>query len=215
MKRISTLLALAAWTAAVFASGCVKARPFRYYTISIPPAAEKADVQPLAVTLVVGRLNAPHLLRDDRVVYGMGDVELGIDEYHRWAEPPTQMIERLLVERLRRSGQYRSVQRISSTARGDYVLRGHLAALNEVNDPAGIKARFTLQLELLDAKRGVVVWSDAYSADEPVPQKTVTSVVESLQQNVRAGIEKLTGDLAGYFASHPPPEPAAPSGGLR
>jgi ABC-type uncharacterized transport system auxiliary subunit len=201
MKRISIFLTLAA--SAVFASGCVKARSLRYYTLSIPPVAEK-ERQPIPVTLVVGRLNAPHLLRDDRVVYGMSEVELGIDEYHRWAEPPTQLIERLLVERLRRSGQYRSVQRVSSTARGDYVLRGHLSALNEVDDPAGIKARFALQLELLNTKTGTVVWNDAYSQDEPVARKTVNSVVESLQKNVRTGIEQLASNLAEYFAAHPP-----------
>jgi len=201
MKRFSILLTLAA---AVAAAGCAKARPLRYYTLSMPPAADKAERSPVPVTLVVGRLNAPHLLRDDRVVYGMSEVELGIDEYHRWAEPPTQMIERLLVERLRRSGQYRSVQRVSSTARGDYVLRGHLAALNEVDDPAGIRARFTLQLELFEIKSGSVVWNGAYSHDEPVSQKTVSSVVESLQKNVRAGIEQLAGELAAHFAEHPP-----------
>ena len=55
----------------------------------------------------------------------------------------TEMIEQLLVERLRRTGQYKSVQKISSTARGDYLLRGRLSAMNEVDDPAGIKARFS------------------------------------------------------------------------
>jgi len=204
MNRFSNLWILAACAAILAASGCVKARPFRYYTISIPPAAEPSEHQPLPVTLVVGRLNAPHLLRDDRVVYGMSEVELGIDEYHRWAEPPTQMIERLLVERLRRSGQYRSVQRLSSTARGDFVLRGHLSALNEVDDPSGIKARFTLQLELLNSKSGTVVWNGYYSQDEPVSGKKVSSVVESLQKNVRAGIEQLAGQLGAYFAAHPP-----------
>ena len=98
-------------------TGCVKARTLRYYTLSIPPPVNQATGQPLPVTVVVGRLNAPHLLRDDRVVYAMSDVELGVDEYHRWSEPPTGMIERLLVERLRGSGQYKAVQHLSSTTR--------------------------------------------------------------------------------------------------
>jgi len=148
-------------------------------------------------------LSAPRILRDDRVVYGMSDVELGVDEYHRWTEPPTEMIEQLLVERLRRSGQYKSVQRISSTARGDYLLRGHLGSLNEIDDPAGIKARFNIQLELFDQKAGSVVWTDSYSHDDPVEKKTVTAVVESLQKNVNAGMEQLTANLAQYFSSHP------------
>jgi ABC-type uncharacterized transport system auxiliary subunit len=196
---------LAMWTMVVacVAAGCVKARTLRYYTLSTPPAPAQTSAQPVPVTIIVGRLNAPHLLRDDRVVYAMSDVELGVDEYHRWAEPPTGMIERLLVERLRGSHQYKAVQHLSSTTRGDFILRGHLAALNEVDDPAGIKARFSLQLELFDVKAGHVVWNDKYTSDEPVPQKTVTSVVQSLQKSVNAGLDQLSAGLAQYFASHP------------
>ena len=196
---------LAMWTMvlACMAAGCVKARSLRYYTLSIPPPPVQANAQPIPVAIVVGRLNAPHLLRDDRVVYAMSDVELGVDEYHRWSEPPTGMIERLLVERMRASGQYKAVQHLSSTTRGDYVLRGYLGALNEVDDPAGIKARFALQLELLDVKAGNVVWNDRYTSDEPVPEKTVKSVVQTLQKSVNAGLDQLTGSLAQYFAAHP------------
>jgi uncharacterized lipoprotein YmbA len=131
MKRLAMWMMILACLAA----GCVKARTLRYYTLSIPPAAIRAEAQQIPITIVVGRLNAPHLLRDDRVVYAMSDVELGVDEYHRWSEPPTGMIERLLVEKLRASRQYRAVQHLSSTTRGDFILRGYLGALNEVDDP--------------------------------------------------------------------------------
>lgn len=196
---------LAMWTMilACMAVGCVKARTLRYYTLSIPPAATQTEAQLIPVTIVVGRLNAPHLLRDNRVVYAMSDVELGVDEYHRWSEPPTGLIERLLVEKLRASRQYRAVQHLSSTTRGDYILRGHLGALNEVDDPAGIKARFTLQLELLDLKAGTIVWNERFTSDEPVPQKTVTSVVQTLQKSVNTGLDQLTASLGQYFATHP------------
>jgi ABC-type uncharacterized transport system auxiliary subunit len=199
MKRLAIWTLLLASTV----SGCSSARAPRYYTISIPRAEPQTSDPQFPVTLVVGRLYAPHLLRDDRVVYGMGDVELGIDEYHRWAEPPTGMMERLLVERLRNSGRYRAVQRLSSTTRGDFILRGYLGAFNEVDDPAGLKARFTLQLELFDVKAGSVVWTDSFTHDEPVPQKTVRAVVESLQTSVRMGLDQLTANLAQYFATHP------------
>jgi ABC-type uncharacterized transport system auxiliary subunit len=195
---------LAMWTMvlACVAAGCVKARTLRYYTLSIPPAATQTEAQPIPVTIVVGRLSAPHLLRDNRVVYAMSDVELGVDEYHRWSEPPTGLIERLLVEKLRASRQYRAVQHLSSTTRGDYILRGYLGALNEVDDPTGIKARFTLQLELFDVKAGNVVWNDRYTSDEPVPQKTVTAVVQILQKSVNTGLDQLTASLGQYFAAH-------------
>ena len=187
----------------VIAAGCTTARAPRYYFLTAAPVSPQANASRLPVTILVGRLSAPRILRDDRVVYGMTDVEMGVDEYHRWTEPPSEMIEQLLVEHLRRSGQYKSVQRISSTARGDYLLRGHLTSLNEWNDPAGIKARFNVQLELFDQKAGTVVWTDSYSHDEPVEKKSVSAVVEALQKNVNTGIAQLTGSLAQYFASLP------------
>ena len=185
------------------AAGCVSAKSPRYYRLSLAPVATQPSAAPFQVSLLVGRLTAPRILRDDRVVYGMSDVEMGVDEYHRWTEPPTELLEDLLVQRLRRSGQYKSVQRISSTARGDYLLRGHLSSLNEVDDPAGIKARFNIQLELFDQKSGSVVWTGSYSHDEPVEKKSVTAVVESLEKSVNAGLEQFTANLAQYFASHP------------
>jgi ABC-type uncharacterized transport system auxiliary subunit len=185
------------------ATGCTSARAPHYYRINLAPAAPQSGAAPIPVSILVGRLTAPRVLRDDRVVYGMSDVELGVDEYHRWTESPSEMTAELLVEKLRRSGQYKSVQHISSTARGDYLLRGHLSAMNEVNDPSGLKARFEVQLELFDQKSGSVVWTDKYSQDEPVEKKTVTAVVEALQKNVNTGLNQLTGSLAQYFTSHP------------
>ena len=195
---------LAIWTLslACLASGCTSARAPRYYTISIPPSQLQTSEPQFPVSLTVGRLYAPHLLRDDRVVYDMSDVELGVDEYHRWAEPPTGMIERLLAEHLRSSGQYLAVQRLTSNTRGDFILRGYLGALNEVDDPAGLKARFTLQLELFDVKQGRVVWSDSFTRDEPVAEKTVKSVVEALQTSVRMGLDQLSASLAQYLSTH-------------
>lgn len=195
---------LASWTMllAGLAAGCVSAKAPRYYRLNLAPATTQPHVAPFPVSILVGRLYGPRILHDDRVVYSMSDVELGVDEYHRWIEPPTEMIEGLLAQQLRHSGQYKSVQRISSTARGDYLLRGHLSSLNEVDDPSGIKARFNIQLELFDQKSGSVVWTSSYSHDEPVEKKTVTAVVESLQKSVNQGIEQLTVSLAQYFSSH-------------
>jgi ABC-type uncharacterized transport system auxiliary subunit len=199
MKRLATFAIFTICAAA----GCTTARSPRYYFLSAPPVSATPNASSFPVTILVGRLSAPRILRDDRVVYGMTDVEMGVDDYHRWTEPPTEMTEQLLVQHLRRSGQYKSVQRISSTARGDYLLRGHLTSFNERDDPAGIKARFAIELELFDQKAGSVVWTHSYAHDEPVGKKSVSAVVEALQKNVTAGLEQLTSSLAQYFASHP------------
>ena len=100
----------------------------------------------------------------------------------------------------KRQGQYRTVERISSSARGDYVLRGRLSAFNEVDTPQ-VAARFSIELELFERKSGTVVWTQPYSHDEPVSTKNVPAVVEALQTNVRTGLQQLTSSLSQYFAS--------------
>jgi len=183
-------------------AGCGSPRPMRYYTLEAPATNMHSEEATYPVSLLVGNLSAPHVLRDDRIAYGMTDVEMGLYWEHRWTEPPPEMLETMLVQKLRASGQYKTVQRISSSARGDYILRGHISSLNEVDLPSGVIGRFAVQLELFQPKTGVVVWNQAYSHDEPVNGKKVNDVIEALQKNVDAGLEQLTSGLNQYFAAH-------------
>lgn len=189
--------------AAVFLTiwGCGAARPVRYYTLESPAATEQRAASPYSVSLLVGRLRATRLLEDDRIVYGMNPVEMGVYNGHRWAEPPTEMVGTMLVNELRATGQYKSVQRLAGAARGDYVLRGRLISLKELDTPSGIVGRFAIELELFQPKTGAVVWTQSYEHDEPVAKKTVNGVVLALQKNVETGLSQLTASLGQYFAS--------------
>ena len=184
------------------AAGCGSPRPMRYYTLEAPSTSIHSEENTYPVTLLIGRISAPHVLRDDRIAYGMTDVEMGLYYEHRWAEAPPEMLQTMLVEKLRASRQYKTVQRISSSSRGDYILRGHISSLNEVDLPTGIVGRFAMQLELFQPKTGTVVWTEAYSHDQPVSGKKVNDVVEALKKNVDAGLDQLTGGLNQYFAAH-------------
>jgi ABC-type uncharacterized transport system auxiliary subunit len=195
-----------ALTAIGMLSNCGASRGVNYYVLdSDAPVTSRtpAATAQFPVTLAVGRIAANHLYRDDRLVYGSGPVELGTYEYQRWAEPPAEMIEDILVASLRATGQYRSVSRIASALRADYIVRGRLIGLYEVDKPK-MAARFSVQLELFDPKSEMTVWTDSYSHDEPVDGKKVTDVVEALDRNVRTGMQQLTASLGQYFASHPP-----------
>jgi ABC-type uncharacterized transport system auxiliary subunit len=194
------LIAAAAFLTAV--AGCGAGRPVRYYTLERPSATEQAAANPYPVSLLVGRLRSTRLLEDDRIVYGMNQVEMGVYSDHRWSEPPAEMIETMLLERLRAGGQYKSVQRLAGSAHGDYVLRGRLLSLKELDLPSGVVGRFAIELDLFEPKTGTVVWTQSYDHDEPVEKKTVNSVVEALQKNVEAGLGQLTAGLGQYFASH-------------
>jgi ABC-type uncharacterized transport system auxiliary subunit len=190
------------------AAGCGASRPVKYYVLDAGPAPSSTASAPIPITLLVGRIVTSHLYRDDRLVFGSGPVQLGTYEYNRWAESPADMIQDLLINYLRSTGQYRSVARIASNIRGDYIVRGNLYALYEVDRPA-LLARFSFQLELFDPKTRTTVWSDSYSHDEPVHGKAVAEVVEAMDRNVKGGMQQLTANMGQYFAAHPPEPQAA------
>ncbi len=63
---------------------------------------------------------ASHLYRDDRIVYSSGGTQMGTYEYQRWAEPPTEMVEEILLRELRTSGRYHAVYTHRSNVNGDF-----------------------------------------------------------------------------------------------
>lgn len=204
-KRIVTALAaLSMFAAIIVTANCGAARPVKYYTLNPAPAPEPSvsveNDAPLPVTILIGRITASHLYLDSPIVYSTGSVELGTYADYRWAEVPTEMLETMLTQSLRAKGKFRSVGRLGSRARGDYILRGHLYSLEEVDSPS-LVARFSLSLELFQPTTGNVVWSQSYNHDEPVNKKTVSAVVEALRQDVLAGLDQLTSSLDAYIST--------------
>lgn len=196
-------LALLTGGAIMAISGCGAARPSKYYQLTVPgeqTAIQSAD--PVPATLLLGPLLASHLYREDRIVYSMRGAQMGTYEYQRWAEPPTEMIEEVLLRRLRSSGHYKAVYPHRSSANGDFVLRGRLYDFKEVSGKS-ILAKVTFDLELRDLKSGATVWTHFYSHDEPVEGKDVPSIVAALDRNVQAGVNGVLAGLEQYFAAHP------------
>jgi cholesterol transport system auxiliary component len=184
-------------------SGCGSARPAKYYQLTVPTEAgsvEKTDAVP--VSLLVGVLITTHLYREDRIVYGNGPEQLGTYEYQRWAEPPTEMIQEILLRQLRATGHYRAVHVRRSNMPGDFAIRGRLYDFKEL-DGSPISTRVTLELEMRDLKTGATVWNHYYTHDEPASGKDVPAVVEALDKNVQRAVKEIVESLDQYFASHP------------
>ena len=204
------LLTAAMALLSIIVAGCGAARPAKYYELTVPTdnaADPPTDVYP--VTILMGPIMSSHLYREDHIVYASNGESMGIYEYQRWAEPPTEMIQDVLFRALRSSGRYRSVYAQRSSARGDYLLRGHLYDFKEVTGPP-MSARFALALELRDIRTGETVWNHLYNHDEPVSGKNVSAVVAALNRNVQRATTEFAASLAQYFSAHPPaPPPAA------
>jgi ABC-type uncharacterized transport system auxiliary subunit len=190
------------------AAGCGAARPSKYYQLTVPPdSAFSANSNTLPITLLIGRITAPSLYREDQIVYSSRGESMGTYEYEKWAEPPTEMIAEIMLRQFRASGRYHGVYYLRSDIRGDFLLHGHLFDFREV-DAGGIVGRVTLELELRDVKSGTVVWTHFYTHDEPVSGKETSAVVAALDKNIQQAVAEFRSSIDQYFAEHPPaPKP--------
>ena len=194
--------------AAGLAAGCGAARPSKYYQLTVPgDMVPTANPNPLPITLLIGRMTSSALYREDQIVFSTGGQSMGTYEYHRWAEPPTEMIAEILLRQFRASGQYRGVYTLRSDVHGDFLLHGRLYDFKELSGSSEI-ARVTMELELRDIKAGTTVWTHFYTHDEPTNGKDVSAVVAALDKNVQQGIAECRASLDQYLAAHPPAQPS-------
>ena len=183
-------------------NGCGAARPSKFYQLTVPSEnASGADPAPYPVTLVLGPITTSHLYRDDRIVYTSSGEVMGTYEYRRWAEPPTEMINDVVLRELQRSGRYEHVYALASDVHGDYVLRGRLYDFREI-DENGLSTRVAFDFELRDSRTGTTVWNHSYFHDEPVNEKDVSAVVAAMDRNVQNGLSEVLSGLGRYFSAH-------------
>ena len=183
-------------------NGCGAARPSKYYQLTVP--SEKAsgvDPSPYSITLLLGPITTSDLYRDDHLVYTSDSQAMGTYEYRRWAEPPTEMINDVLLRELQGSGRYDHVYSLRSGVRGDYVLRGRLYDFREI-DGKGLSVRVAFEFELRDSKRETTVWSYSYSHDQPVNGKDISAVVAAMDRDVQSGLSEVLAGLDQYFSAH-------------
>jgi ABC-type uncharacterized transport system auxiliary subunit len=183
-------------------NGCGAARSSEFYQLTVPSEkASAADPAPYPVTLVLGPITTSDLYRDDHIVYSSTGEVIGTYEYRRWAEPPTEMINDLLLRELQRAGHYDHVYALASDVHGDYVLCGRLYDFREI-DGNGLSARVAFDFELRDSRTGTTVWNHSYSHDEPVNEKDVSAVVAAMDRNVQNGLSEVLSGLDQYFSAH-------------
>ena len=193
------------WALAVsLASGCGATRPSSYYQLTVPgDIAPVSDPKPYPVTLLVGPIRTSHLYREDHIVYSSNGESMGTYEFQRWAQPPTEMIQEILLRQLRTSGRYRGVDVLRSNSRGDYLLFGRLFDFKEVSGNA-LVARLTVEWELRDMKTASTVWTHYYTHDEPVNGKEMSSVVAALDHNVQQSVGEVKSGLDQFFSARQP-----------
>ena len=91
-------------------TGCGTARPSKFYQLTVPGESTTGEnPPPYPVTLLLGPITTSNLYPDDHIVYTSRGEGMSTYEYHRWAEPPSEMIREVLLRELQVSSRYQHV----------------------------------------------------------------------------------------------------------
>ena len=173
--------------------------PTRYYALDLPrspPATER-----LAHTAVLMPIRAGEIAGQGRIVYRESPHEVGFYEYHRWAEDPEDSVADALASELLARGTFASVTPFDGRTQADFILRGELRRIEEIDYEGPVKVLVEISLELVDAATSRVVWSDRSCAEEVVAAAEVRSVVEKLSASADQAIKRLAGQLDSHLRS--------------
>ena len=188
----SRALAVALVLAACLACGG-KAPPTLYYVLDLPvptPAADRLDhtavMMPIRVSEMVGQ---------GRIVYRESREQVGFYEYHRWAEDPDDSVERALLGEFMARGTFASVIPFDGRTQADFLIRGEVRRLEEIDYDGPVRAAAEVSIELVDASTGRLTWSSAVTQVEEVPTSDVRSVVASMSVATRKAVKQLTEEL--------------------
>lgn len=177
-----------------------KVPPTLYYVLDLPapaPAADRLDHTAVLMPMRVGKV-----VGQGRVVYRESPEQVGFYEYHRWAEDPEDSVAEALLRELMARGTFESVIPFDGRTKADFLLRGEIRSLEEIDYGGPVRAAAAVSLELVDASTGRVVWSGAASRTEGVPASEVRSVVKSMSAAVREAIQQLSAEVDRHLRSH-------------
>ena len=200
----------AALGAAILIASCGGSIPkTHYYVLTLPAPAPQAK-EPAPYVAAVMPFRAPGQLEQDRIVYRPSAVEIDYYEYHRWAERPAAALTAALVERLRSQRLFSTVSFYDGKGRPDYLIRGRVDRMEEVDSQEGVSVRVELSAEAVEGKTLKTVWSGSASHSAAIMQGEVKVVVTEISRGVEACLTQITAGLENFIRSLPTaPVPAS------
>jgi ABC-type uncharacterized transport system auxiliary subunit len=193
LPLLAAVLGLAACHAA-------KVPDFSYFRL--PPPEPRTTAQPaqrLAVPIVVDAFAADGLYSDQSLIYALdsGARELRQYHYQLWVDPPTRMLQRRLIVRLREAGLAPLVLDDLPVSRPALRVNGVILRLDRVpRDSGGWQAVVALKLRAT-APDGTPLLDRLYHADVVADGGVLRATVDAFGAAVDRIFGEFEGDLEG------------------
>ena len=194
MRRVGLVLLLS-----LGAAGCLgSAAPVpsdHFYRAVVPAPAPTAQGARFDGVVVVNPLKANTLLRERAVAYSLIDRQHVIQQhnYHYWADPPPQLLQRQLADFLREADFADRVVLPDRRRNPDFEVDGRIRRLERVIGRDRVMVAVELEIMISRERNGETIFAGLYKREVEVPDSRVDT-------SIRA-INKALGEIYARFVS--------------
>lgn len=177
-------------------AGCAKVRYPNYYTLVLAPTlSREGNAGRTLGSLAVRDFETPAYLRQGRIVYRKSPTEVDFYAYHRWVTDPATIITTAIIGTLRSSGLFSQVDSDASHTKPEFLLRGQLMRLDEIDYGGSVRVEVKLSAQLINLRTRSTIWSEEEAETERVDKSTVNSVVIEMSDALQKCIDRLLADM--------------------
>ena len=193
---LKTFLTATVCIAALLMAGCAAVRYPTYYALNVAPQPKLAASDGhRTVAVAVRRFDTADYIRQGRIVYRETPEQVGFYDYHRWAADPGATVTTAMIDALRSARLFAAVAPYDGQERQEWVLRGRLARLDEVDYGDGVRVETRLVAELVNRQTGEMLWTGEASETSNIETRTVDSVVGAMSHAVATSINRLIASM--------------------
>lgn len=198
------------------ATGCFRSKlpPLEQYRLA--PANPNATLSapstggPLPGSVAASRFSTPGVYGGAQIVYRIGETGYGTYPNREWALPLGEMLGMLAEETIRAEPLGSAVvYEPASRRQFAYEWRGAVRQFEEVNRDKRVYASVHLEARLLRMADDSILWLGDRSVELPVPDPSMTNIVEALSTAARQVMRELVLDAKtaarSVAAEHTPP----------
>ncbi|MDA1314008.1 MAG: ABC-type transport auxiliary lipoprotein family protein [Acidobacteria bacterium] len=181
-----------------FSGGCGGKVPLtHYYKLDLPPAPESTRAEG-GGTAIVMPFRGSKMLTQDKIIYRPSRQEVGFYEYHRWAEDPRTTLAQSLLDHLRQKKTFSRAVPFDSRTVTDYVIRGQIEQLEEVDSPDGVSIALRISAELVDVGTRQPLWHGSHEETRKVEVGDVKAIVSKMSEAAGSGVAKLAAEIDAF-----------------
>lgn len=196
LARIAASALLVTMAGACFGSKLPPLEQYRLAPAASPSTSSSLDSKgPLPGSVAVSRFNTPGVYGGASIVYRVGETGYGTYPNREWALPLGDMLGMLAEETIREEPLGTAVVYDPSTRRQfGYEWRGSVRQFEEVNRDRQVLVSVQLEARLLRMADDSILWLGERSVEVPVPDPTMTNIVDALSSAARQAMRELVRD---------------------